>query len=70
MKIQRLMVSNWRSIKKLELDVLDLMVIIGQNNHGKSNLLSSILFFFGEIKHQDLDFFFGSEELFCGGCIL
>lgn len=64
MKIQRLMVSNWRSIKKLELDVLDLMVIIGQNNHGKSNLLSSILFFFGEIKHQDLDFFFGSEELF------
>lgn len=39
------------------------MVIIGQNNHGKSNLLSSILFFFGEIKHQDLDFHRGSTEL-------
>src|SRR5690554_1996507 len=40
------------------------MVIIGQNNHGKSNLLSSVLFFFGEIKQQDLDFFHGSSELF------
>lgn len=40
------------------------MVIIGQNNHGKSNLLSSILFFFGEIKHHDLDFHRGSTELF------
>ncbi len=40
------------------------MVIIGQNNHGKSNLLSAILFFFGEIKHQDLDFNHGSSELF------
>lgn len=40
------------------------MVIIGQNNHGKSNLLSSILFFFGEIKHHDLDFHKGSTELF------
>ncbi len=64
MKIQRLKISNWRSIKSLEIDVSDLMVILGQNNHGKSNLLSSLLFFFGEIKHQDLDFFSGSEELF------
>jgi CRISPR-associated exonuclease Cas4 len=40
------------------------MVIIGQNNHGKSNLLSSILFFFGEIKHHDLDFYRGSTELY------
>lgn len=40
------------------------MVVIGQNNHGKSNLLSAILFFFGEIKHQDLDFHFGAPELY------
>jgi AAA15 family ATPase/GTPase len=63
MKIQRIKISNWRSIKALELDVSDLMVVIGQNNHGKSNLLSAILFFFGEIKHQDLDFHFGAPEL-------
>jgi len=63
-KIQRLKISNWRSVKELDLEVSDLMVIIGQNNHGKSNLLSAILFFFGEIKHQDLDFHFGAPELF------
>ena len=64
MKIQRLKISNWRSIKELDLEVADLMVVIGQNNHGKSNLLSAILFFFGEIKHQDLDFHFGTPELY------
>lgn len=40
------------------------MIFIGQNNHGKSNVLSSLLFFFGEIKPQDLDFNYGSQELF------
>lgn len=64
MKIQRLKISNWRSIKELDLQVSDLMVVIGQNNHGKSNLLSAILFFFGEIKHQDLDFYFHASELY------
>lgn len=64
MKIQRLRISNWRSIKELDLEVSDLMVVIGQNNHGKSNLLSAILFFFGEIKHQELDFHFGAPELY------
>lgn len=64
MKIKHLKISNWRSIKELEIEVTALMVIIGQNNHGKSNLLSSILFFFGEIKHQDLDFHFGAPELY------
>jgi len=64
MKIEKIKVKNWRSIKEQELIAQDLMVIIGQNNHGKSNLLSSILFFFGEIKQQDLDFHHGSTELF------
>lgn len=64
MKIQRLKISNWRSIKELDLEVSELMVVIGQNNHGKSNLLSAILFFFGEIKQQDLDFHFGAPELY------
>lgn len=62
MKIEKIQVKNWRSIKEQELIAQDLMVIIGQNNHGKSNLLSSILFFFGEIKQQD--FYHGSTELF------
>lgn len=64
MKIEKITIKNWRSIKEQIIQAQALMVIIGQNNHGKSNLLSSILFFFGEIKHQDLDFHRGSTELF------
>lgn len=64
MKIESVLVSNWRSIKYLEFKFQSLMILIGQNNHGKSNILSALLFFFGEIKHQDLDFNKGSTELF------
>ena len=64
MKIEIIRIKNWRSLKEQELQAQDLMVIIGQNNHGKSNLLSSILFFFGEIKHHDLDFHCDSTELY------
>lgn len=64
MKIKNIIISNWRSIKELEIEFEDMMVFIGQNNHGKSNVLSSILFFFGEIKNQDLDFNHGAQELF------
>ncbi len=64
MKIKTIKIKNWRSIKDVEFEAQDLMVIIGQNNHGKSNILSALLFFFGEIKAQDLDFNSGSSELF------
>jgi len=40
------------------------MIFIGQNNHGKSNVLSSLLFFFGEIPCTELDFKKGTDELF------
>jgi hypothetical protein len=64
LKIETLRIQNWRSIKNLEIRFQDLMIFIGQNNHGKSNVLSAILFFFGEIKPQDLDFNRGAQELF------
>lgn len=64
MKIELVKVSNWRSIKDLEIKFQDLIIFIGQNNHGKSNILSSLLFFFGEIKPQELDFNYGAQELF------
>lgn len=64
MKIEKITIQNWRSIKDQVIKAQDLMVIIGQNNHGKSNLLSSILFFFGEVKYHDLDFHRGATELF------
>lgn len=64
MKIESIAISNWRSIKYLEIAFQDLMIFIGQNNHGKSNVLSALLFFFGEIKPQDLDFNREAQELF------
>lgn len=64
MKLASLRIQNWRSIKTLEIQFQDLMIFIGQNNHGKSNVLSAILFFFGEIKPQDLDFNRGAQDLF------
>lgn len=64
MKIKTIEIENWRSIKNMTISAQDLMIIIGQNNHGKSNLLSALLFFFGEIKHQNLDFFQKTNELF------
>ena len=44
MKIQHLKISNWQSIINVETDAQDFMVIIGQNNYGKSNALTAILF--------------------------
>ncbi|GIT99718.1 hypothetical protein TSL6_02250 [Sulfurovum sp. TSL6] len=64
MKIKKVTISNFRSIIDIEISFENLMMFIGQNNHGKSNILYAILFFFGEIKVQDLDFFDGTEELY------
>ena len=49
MKTREVTIHNWRSIRTVTLSAHDLMIFIGQNNHGKSNILSAILFFFGEM---------------------
>jgi len=64
MKIKKLKIHNWRSIKDIDIDFQDLMVFIGQNNHGKSNVLSAILFFFGHINCSDLDFNSKNDNIF------
>ena len=64
MKIKKLKIHNWRSIKDIDIDFQDLMVFIGQNNHGKSNVLSAILCFFGHINCSDLDFNSKSDNVF------
>jgi len=64
LKIKEVHIENWRSIQSVDIDYQDLMLFIGQNNHGKSNILSALLFFFGELKPQELDFHNDSQELF------
>ncbi len=64
MKIQKIKIHNWRSIKDLEIDFQDMMIFIGQNNHGKSNVLSALLFFFGVIDCAESDFNIGADDLY------
>ena len=63
MKIREVTIHNWRSIRSVTLSAHDLMIFIGQNNHGKSNILSAILFFFGETRLDGLDFHRDTREL-------
>jgi predicted ATP-dependent endonuclease of OLD family len=64
MKIASLKIYNWRSVKEIEISFQDLIIFIGQNNCGKSNVLYSLLFFFGQIKVGDLDFNGDGDELY------
>jgi len=64
MKINKIKIKNFKSILNVEMSFQKLMMFIGQNNHGKSNMLYAILFFFVEIKVQELDFFNDSDELY------
>lgn len=61
MKIKKINIENWRSIKNLSAEINDFSVIIGQNNHGKSNIISALLFFFGKIKPNEQDFLDSNE---------
>lgn len=44
MRIKKLKVHNYRSIRDLELECLSQVILLGPNNHGKSNLLSALDF--------------------------
>jgi len=46
MKIKKVAIKNYRSIKNLELDISDFSILIGANNSGKSNILRALNFFF------------------------
>lgn len=46
MKIQRVRIIGFRSIKSLESDIPDFLCLVGGNNHGKSNILQAINIFF------------------------
>ena len=56
MRISKVHIHNYRSIADLELDVLPQMVLLGPNNHGKSNVLKAIEFALGQSKVLMPDF--------------
>jgi len=64
MKIENVKIHNWRSIADEEISFESLMIFIGQNNCGKSNIISSLLFFFGTITANSLDYHNNSTEAY------
>jgi len=60
MKIKTIVIDNFRSIKHVELDFKDLLILIGENNAGKTNTLKALNWFFSS-SVRGL-----TEEDFCG----
>ena len=58
MKITKLAIKNFRSIKRISIDCGRILTLIGPNNHGKSNVLSALEFGLSTSgKPAELDFF-------------
>jgi putative ATP-dependent endonuclease of OLD family len=67
MKITRVRIQNYRSIKHLEFQVGDLCALIGPNNSGKSNVIGALALVLGETwpsvrSIEPADFYAYSEE--------
>lgn len=74
MRIQKITIDNFRSINHIDILCESLMVFIGQNNHGKSNIFLALQFFFDSAFKISKDDFFryadnpnsmGVEMQFC-----
>lgn len=50
MKIKRILIENFRSIKQANILVSDFNIFVGQNNCGKTNLFEALEFFFNGYK--------------------
>ena len=63
MIIWRVSIHNYRSIKDVEFETKNMMIFLGPNNHGKSNLLSAIEFALStSAKVESKDFFTCRDE--------
>lgn len=57
MRIEKITIHNFRSIRDLEIKCEPLVVLLGPNNHGKSNILAALDFFLtpgGKVDASDL----------------
>jgi len=67
MKITRVIIRNWRSVKEADFEPADMTVLVGANNAGKTNILSAINFLMGDRWPQpanllDSDYFLGNRR--------
>jgi len=62
MKLCKLRIHNYRSIKDLEINVPDMLILLGPNNHGKSNILRALEFGLSTSAKPQLDDFFSFRD--------
>jgi len=63
MKLRRLHIQGFRSIRSITFEVDDFLCFIGQNNHGKSNILQALELFFSSTTRGIVpDIFFRSPN--------
>lgn len=63
MRITRVRIHSFRSIRDLALECQPLMVLLGPNNHGKSNLLAAIEFVLSTSSKPSPDDFFSLRQV-------
>jgi len=57
MKISKIVVENYRSVKRVELKPGEFSIFIGQNNHGKTNLFEAIEWFYNAKSSGEEEYF-------------
>lgn len=62
MKISRIKIHNYRSIKDVEIDCRAMIVLLGQNNHGKSNILRAVEFALTSSSKPEPDDFYAFRQ--------
>lgn len=43
MKISRVIIENWRSVKYADFEPADMTILVGANNAGKTNIMLSLI---------------------------
>ena len=66
MKISKITIERYKSIRKLEVDFQDLMILVGENNSGKTNILTALeLFFSSSTRGVDDEYFYNKNKDKC-----
>ncbi|BCZ45815.1 ATP-dependent endonuclease [Clostridium gelidum] len=64
MRISKIHIENFRSIKKQTIeDIKNALILIGKNNAGKSAIINAIRAFYGDLALAENDFYKGSASL-------
>lgn len=63
-KIRKIRIENFRSIKQVEINLSDFSIFVGKNDCGKSNILRALNLFFNEETNYDTEYDFDDDYNF------